>query len=245
LKEDVMLNAVGEWILGAANDARRALILSGALNFVLALVLVGGSFAQLEWVDGRPWVHPAPRDARSQVAALFGQPAHRTQLRALLQEHGFYEISNATRDVRSITAATADLRERHELVRDLRGLAQRNEHPFDLKERNVVLTVSERKSVAEGRAAVCEREDDLSHKWLLVWNPDGRSGFDVQVSERVVCTSADKQLVEISREDWEKLGLEGQRHAEAVVRVYLHKPPELVGAGSATVANQDAAPTRM
>lgn len=240
-----MLNAFGEWILGAANDAKRALILSGALNVVLALVLVGGSFAQIEWVDGRPSVRPAPRDARSQVAALFGKPAHRTELRALLQEHGFYEISDDNRDVQSITAALTRLRDRHELVRELRGLAQRNEQPFDLKERNVVLTVSERKSVAAGRAAVCEREDDLSHKWLLVWNPDGRSGFDVQVSERVVCTSADKQLVELSREDWEKLGVEGRRHTDAVVRVYLHKPPELVGAGSATVATQDASPTRM
>jgi hypothetical protein len=190
-------------------------------------------------------VRPAPRDARSQVAALFAQPAHRTELRALLQEHGFYEISNDNRDVRAITAAIAMLRERHELVRDLRGLAQRNEQPFDLKERNVVLAVSERKSVAAGRAAVCEREDDLTHKWLLVWNPDGRSGFDVQVSERVVCTSADKQLVELSREDWEKLGMEDRRRTDAVVQVYLHKPPELVGAGPATVATQDAPPTRM
>lgn len=240
-----MLNAFGEWILEATNDAKRALILSGALNVVLALVLVGGSFAQIEWVDGRPSVRPAPRDARSQVAALFAQPAHRTELRALLQEHGFYEISNDNRDVRAITAAIAKLRERHELVRDLRGLAQRNEQPFDLKERNVVLAVSERKSVAAGRAAVCEREDDLTHKWLLVWNPDGRSGFDVQVSERVVCTSADKQLVELSREDWEKLGMEDRRRTDAVVQVYLHKPPELVGAGPATVATQDAPPTRM
>jgi len=240
-----MLNALGEWILGISDSPQRALVLSLALNVALALVLVGGQFVHLK-VDADGWsIETARGDLRAQAAELLRQPERRGEVRSLLAQHGFFEISNDNRDVQSITAAIANLRERHELVRDLRDLAQRNEQPFDLKERNVVLTVSERKSIAAGRAAVCEREDDLSQKWLLVWNPDGRSGFDVQVSERVVCTSADKQLVELSREDWEKLGVEDRRRTDAVVRVYLHTPPELVGTGPATVATQDAAPTRM
>jgi hypothetical protein len=240
-----MLSVLAEWILGIADNPKRALALSLAFNAALALVLLGGRFVHLT-VDEDGWsIETASRDLPAQVAELLRQPERRGEVRSLLAQQGFFEISNDNRDVQSVTVAIAKLHERHELVRDLRDLAQRNEQPFDLKERNVVLTVSERKSIAAGRAAVCEREDDLSHKWLLVWNPDGLSGFDVQVSERVVCTSADKQLVELSREDWEKLGVEGRRHTDAVVRVYLHKPPELVGAGPATVATQDAPPTRM
>jgi hypothetical protein len=240
-----MLNAVGEWVLGIADSPTRALGLSLALNVVLALVLVGGQFVHLK-ADADGWsIETARGDLRAQVAELLHRPERRGEVRSLLAQQGFFEIGDDNRDVQSITAAIAKLHERHELVRDLRDLAQRNAEPFDLKERNVILTVSERKSIAAGRAAVCEREDDLSHKWLLVWNADGRSGFDVQVSERVVCTSADRQLVEISREDWEKLGVEGRRRTDAIVRVYLHKPPELVGAGQAAVATQDASPTRM
>ena len=201
-----MLNAFGEWVLGIADNPKRALVLSLALNAALALVLVGGQFVHLTVDDGKWSIRPASRDLRAQVAGLLSQPERRGEVRSLLEEKGFFEISDDNR---------------------------------------VVLTVSERKSIAAGRAAVCEREDDLSHKWLLVWNPDGLSGFDVQVSERVACTSADKQLVELSREDWEKLGVEGRRRTEAVVRVYLHKPPERVGAGPATVVTQDAPPTRM
>jgi hypothetical protein len=240
-----MLNVLGDWILGVADNPKRALVLSLALNVALALVLVGGQFVHLTLDDDGWSIETARGDLRAQVAELLRRPERRGEVRSLLAQQGFFEISDDNRDVQSITAAIVQLRERHELVRDLRGLAQRNEQPFDLKERSVVLTVSERKSIAAGRAAVCEREDDLSHKWLLVWNPDGLSGFDVQVSERVACTSADKQLVELSREDWEKLGVEGRRRTEAVVRVYLHKPPELVGAGPATVATQDAPATRM
>lgn len=240
-----MLNAFGEWVLGIAENPKRALVLSLALNAALALVLMGGQFVHLTVDDGKWSIRPASRDLRAQVAGLLSQPERRGEVRSLLEQQGFFEISDDNHDVQPITAAIATLPDRHELVRELRGLAQRNAQPFDLKERTVVLTVSERKTIAAGRAAVCEREDDLSQKWLLVWNPDGLSGFDVQVSERVACTSPDKQLIELSREDWEKLGVEGRRRTEAVVRVYLHKPPELIGAGPATLATSDTAPTRM
>ena len=240
-----MLTVLAEWILGIIDSPKRALALSLAFNAALALVLVGGQFVHVK-VDADGWAFETARpDLQAQVAELLRRPERRGEVRSLLAKERFFEISDDNDDVQSITAAIVKLRERHELVRELRELAQRNAQPFDLKERNVVLTVSERKTIAAGRAAVCEREDDLSHKWLLVWNPDGRSGFDVQVSERVVCTSAGKQLVELSREDWEKLGLADRQQTDAVVRVYLHKPPELIGAGPATVATQAAAPTRM
>jgi hypothetical protein len=202
-----MLNALGEWALRIADNPKRALLLSFALNVALVIALVGGRFVHFTVEDGRWSIQPANRELRAQVAELLSQPGRRGELRSLLEEQRFFEISNDNRDVQPITAAIAALPGKHELVRELRDLAQRNEQPFDLKERNVVLTVSDRKTIAEGRAAVCEREDDLSQKWLLVRNPDGLGGFEVQVSERVACTSPEKQLVELSREDWEKLGV--------------------------------------
>ncbi len=241
-----MLNALGKWIIGAADDPKRALILSGALNVALALLLVGGSFAQIEWVDGRPSVRPAARDVGSQVATLFAQPDRRAELRALLQEQGFYEISDAgTKDGRAVTRAIVALGETHDLVRELRELSRRNVHPFDVKERKVVIAPTGRKTVTEGEAAVCEKEEDLSQKWLLVWTDAGTGGFSVKVSESIECPPTDRQIVEVSPADWAKLNVDGPKRTDAVVKVYLHQPPEHVAGGHADVATSAPATTNM
>jgi hypothetical protein len=181
------------------------------------------------------------------VAALFERPERRGEVRTLLQQQGFYEISDAdAKDGPSITRAIVGLGETHELVRELRELSRRNVHPFDVKERKVIVTPTRRRTVAEGEAAVCEKEEDLSQKWLLVWTDSGNGGFTVKVSESIECPPADRQLVEVSPEDWAKLGVEGNARTDAVVKVYLHQPPERVAGGEpAALAVHDSAPTSM
>jgi hypothetical protein len=246
-EEDVMLNAFAEWVLGILKEPKRALAVSGALNIGLALVIVGGQFVHVTVDNGKWTMQPASRDLRSQIVALFEQSERRGEVRSLLQERGFYEISDIdAKDGRAVTRAIVGLGETHELVRELRELSRRNVHPFDIKERKVVVTPTRRRTVAAGEAAVCEKEDDLSQKWLLVWTDAGNGGISVKVSESVACPSTDRQLVEISPEDWAKLGVdEGHARTDAVVKVYLHQPPERIADDRAAAATQNPAPTRL
>lgn len=241
------MNAIADWILGFLKEPVRALVLSGALNIGLVLVIVGGQYVDVTVENGKWALRPASRDLRAQVVALFENPERRAELRSLLQQQGFYEISDAdAKDGPSITRAIVGLGETHELVRELRELSRRNVHPFDVKERKVILTPTRRRTVAEGEAAVCEKEEDLSQKWLLVWTDSGNGGFKVKVSESIECPPADRQLVEVSPEDWAKLGVEGSARTDAVVKVYLHQPPERVaGGGQTALTVQDPAPARM
>jgi hypothetical protein len=240
-----MLN-VGDWILGILNEPKRALVLSVALNATLALVLLGGQYVHVTVDNGKWVVQPASRDLPSHVAELFKHPERRAEVRSLLQSRGFYEISDEiARDGRAVTRAIVGLGETHEVVRELRELSRRNVHPFDIKERKVVVTQTRRRTVTEGEAAVCDIEDDLSQKWLLVWTDTGNGGISVKVSESVACPPTDRQFVEISPEDWAKLGVDGQAQADAVVKVYLHRPPEQIADERAAVGEPDPASTRM
>ena len=242
-----MLNTFGDWILGVLKEPKRALVLSAALNAALALVLAGGQFVHVTVDNGNWTVQPAARDLRTQVTALFEHPEWRAEVRSLLQSRGFYEISDEiAKDGRAVTRAIVGLGETHEVVRELRELSRRNVHPFDIKERRVVVTPTRRRTVTEGEAAVCDREDDLSQKWLLVWTDAGNGGISVKVSESVACPPTDRQFVEVSPEDWAKLGVDGQAQTDAVVKVYLHRPPERIAdERAAAVVHPDSAPTSM
>lgn len=242
-----MLSAIGDWILGVLKEPKRALVLSGALNVGLVLVVVGGQFVHVTVENGKWSVQPASRDLRTQVTKLFEQPERRGEVRNLLQQRGFYEISDEiARDGRAVTRAIVGLGETHEVVRELRELSRRNVHPFDIKERKVVVTPTRRRTVTEGEAAVCDKEDDLSQKWLLVWTDAGNGGISVKVSESVACPPTDRQFVEISAEDWAKLGVDGgHAQTDAVVKVYLHQPPERIAGERAAIATPDPAPTRL
>lgn len=241
-----MLKAIAEWILGIPREPVRALVLSIVLNVGLALVLMGGQFVQVTVDNGKVTVLPASRDLRSQVIALFERPERHAEVRGLLQEQGFFEISDAiARDGRAVTRAIEGLGEAHEVVRGLRELSRRNVHPFDIKERKVVVTPTRRRTVNEGEAAVCEKEDDLSQMWLLVWTEAGNGGISVKVSESVACAPTERQLVEISPQDWAKLGVAEGSRTDAVVKVYLHRPPERIADERAAVAAGEPAPTRM
>ena len=151
-----------------------SLPLSVAANFTLIALLImalnGWSISHTE----NGWTIRQATPLPEQVGALFKDDQTRAQVRGLLNEQGYYEITSSHVETDAIRRALSQLSAGHKLVNDLRELSHKNKAPFEPRDRKVTLSISAQ--VAPGEATVCENDaDELQSKFIEFASADDRT----------------------------------------------------------------------
>jgi hypothetical protein len=224
------------WIGDCITDPKRALPASIIANIALVVVMLSGIFVKVTWTDGHFRIEPVARTLEEQVDGLFADNKTVAQVRALLEGHGYFEVSPRHQSIEGIARALNELHEDHALVGELRQRAHRNAHPFHPKTRNVVVMPSEKASITPGEAQVCQQNQDLQDRFLVVWSPNNRGGFIVQATEAIDCDTAEANIVAVNRDDWMKLQMPDDAEVRATAKVYLHRPSDRPAKATAAFA---------
>ena len=198
-----------------------SLPLSVAANFMLIALLI---MALNDWSishTANGWTIRQAMPLPEQVGALFKDDQTRAQVRGLLNEQGYYEITSSYVETDAIRRALSQLSVGHKLVNDLRELSNKNKAPFEPRDRKVTLSISAQ--VAPGEATVCENDaDELQSKFIEFASADDKTLIYVEATRTRRCR--ERNIVEVNPADLHTLDASGNTMAEAEARVYLHRP---------------------
>jgi hypothetical protein len=171
---------------------------------------------------------------RSQVEVLFKEAGSRPELRTLLREKRFFEVSNDADDVAPVTVALSELKKDSAIQRELRQLARDQQGPFAPMPLTLSIAFLDEKIVHGNEAAFCSKTD-LANRYLRIWRADNLSAILVRAVHAKPCAPGHVERVYISREFADSFMSPGSGQpaaatapvpVQALVEVYLHQPPE-------------------
>jgi len=159
------------------------------------------------------------------VAAVGFDVKPRELIRPILMSAGFIEVSVANQDTEVLINRIQDIAEKmpdHALIKRLRALSKEAASPFDGREMEIQLRLSEA-AVPEAVGVVC-RNSELRDTYLQFLAPD-RTMVILKVDDGA-CTSGE---VQVNPKTWEVLGLDERRAMQTLkMNVLLHRPAALI-----------------
>ena len=159
------------------------------------------------------------------VAAIGFDVAPRELIRPILNSAGYVEISASHQDTETLVKRIQDIAHEtpdHALIKRLRELSKEAASPFDGRDMEIRLRLSEQ--AARGAVGVVCRNSDLRDTYLQFLSRN-QNLVILKVADGV-CTQGE---VQVNQETWALLGLDQGRPFETLkMHVLLHRPPELI-----------------
>lgn len=209
-----------EWL----KDPKVLLLISAVLNAVfVAIVAYNGNISITT-----PYFDLAKLDVNDHVNALFAKPDDLPQVRVLLEEKRFYEISPdnpRTEPIAQALIALADAKSAPALVVRLRDMVRDLKGPFKSAEQQVkIVAKNEEDGVSEGIAQVC-LDSGFEGMYLTIWSNDQRGvGMTVHAAAEKECPPLSRDLVGLHAQDWSKLFDRSESPRVESILVRLHPP---------------------
>jgi hypothetical protein len=219
------MNALFEGIQSLLRDPWKLLLVSLGVNLVLGIGLVRKEGIKAE-VGTSGFKIELSRSLVERIDDLVADDTARHQVRPLLAERGFFEISEKYRDnTAAVERALAALSEKHDLVAQLRRLSQEHRKPFAPRQYDATVRVSTTAEPPKGQAVLCA-DDDPHDQMLVIWDADMQRAVEVEATRRRVCPLGAGRYVVLSQSDAAQLCLQVKPDSTAAtkVQVYLHAP---------------------
>jgi hypothetical protein len=159
------------------------------------------------------------------VAAVGFDVKPRELIRPILMSAGFVEISVANQDTEVLINRIQDIAEKvpeHALIKQLRKLSKEAAPPFDGREKDIQLRLSE--EAGSGTVGVVCRNSELRDTYLQFLSPN-HTMVVLKVKDGA-CTQGE---VQVNPETWVLLDLDQRRTVQTLkMYVLLHRPAELI-----------------
>jgi hypothetical protein len=205
-------------------DPKALLLISVALNAVLVAIIAADGNTSVT----TPYFTLAKLGLNDHVEALFAKPADLPQVRALLDQKHFYEISPDNPRAEPIAQALIDLADSKSapaLVVRLRDMARDLKGPFKSAERQArIVAKNDGDGVSEGIAQVC-LDSGFEGMYLTIWASDQRGrAATVHAAIEKECPPLSRDLVELHARDWSRLFDRSESPRTESVQVKLRPP---------------------
>jgi hypothetical protein len=214
------MSSLLEWL----KDPKVLLLISVVLNAGFVAIIARDGDTSIT----TPYFTLSKLDLNDHVDALFAKPAHLPQVRSLLEQKRFYEISPDNPRAEPIAQALIDLTDSKSapaLIVRLRDMARDLKGPFKSVERQArIVANDDGDSVSEGIAQVCS-DSGFEGMYLTIWASDQRGGgATVHAASEKECPALSRDLVELHAQDWKKLFDRSAGARTESVLVRLHPP---------------------